>query len=1604
MKKELLATALAFCVMSSANAYTPKTIETDTNLTYQFGIYDPSDKPIEDDGDVLYSPFAIPDSYLSPLYETAKTWADIIYSGNKAKSTVKYNVFSFNEYNASAASIQANTKKGDIISPYKISLVNAAINGYEIIEDADTKKFPHDGLILFGLGITEEHPGWAQYTGKHALYKGEISDLYTVMEHEIMHSLGLSDAITQYHEAKGDKKYYFSRGINDNLALLDKDFRVYTGTTEIVPQKGMVLGKYDPAAPKAGTFDPITFSPYYVGKETMKVLSTGKDPGDTPQEAIMKSGGLKNYSSAYDTKNPDYSSCPIVYGLPMHPTDLELDDFDYEAEDAFDMSHIELRNSFMSHQSYRNWLIPMEAELSVLKDLGYDIDLRKYFGKSYYMNGVTDTFEGYSEWNGTNYTGEASKIDQGVGLHIYGDNNTITQTGNINTKGTGAFGVRIDGSNNTYTLNSGKSITTRGKENIGLGVTWGENHTINIASGAAIIADNNTSKDGIGIGFDFGDSIFGSTSITRGSYINYSGFSSMSSKPVVETDTPLISELNLAGSVTGSKAAIYIADNAHVKDINLLDGATINGDIISEWNSVKAGLAADVQRKDSTGKWKSVDPRDVSQIYFTDINIKSGNEIDITGSINGNNGIYNTLKLNNAGTLNIGGDLRLYSAENTGKINITGNSVLSLQSNQLTDSGSSGIIDVADDKTLTLMNSTDSTLNIDNTISLNDNSVLSTLNDIANTTQIDQIEINYTNPATKSKIAFDWGDTITATITGTDANVYAVNVPTKVHLSTGSEFTLFGSNTLTLNGLDDAFAAYINGGKYQLEQAGAKIKVSDTPIASGFINDAVKDTSTIPTIVYEVTDGETFHATATDADRTIQNTNFTIQGNGKTITAGSGAKGIIIDNNSYVRAQSTTFSGFSADATGAIDNQGELALDNVIFDNTNTVALHNEAGGTIDATDSRFDSEIVNDGTLNIDFKALKKAVYNEISGAGTTNVNVDDTNSVNWKVTNGITQTSGVIFNGSGHLNLSGGTINANITNNMTGNTLTIVDNKVVGDIINTGAASHLELQAGASVSGIIKNDGTVSITGGDRINAQQITENITGMSGTVRIEAPNDFTVNKPISNNNLVLDTGHKVYFTNPSTSISTSNLEIKDATINLQNGTYDTLSLQTLKVKNVDAKILMDAEVVSESMDKLYVTAVSNSLDDTIVIETNMPTQLRKEAGTTRKFTLSPISDSVLSSVQSKLAKSLDVKLPKRVEGPVFKYNTSYNSTTGLISVTAPNSGKYSDYSPSAFVAPVASQVGFMNQLNNYTEAFVPLDNLMITPSNIRTTANDRNKYAANGVFVTYDPNQLPEENAGVWFNPYAAYDSVGLKGGPKAKDFSYGGLVGLDLGTKEYKNGWNGLYNIYAGYNGNHTRFDGQSMYYNGGVLGVTGVWYRKNFFTGLTANVGAGGVNASTTYGSEDFAMLTSGVASKTGYNWELFNGNFIIQSSMMMAYSFINTFDYTNTAGIRIKSDPLNAITLQPGLKFIGNTKSGWQPYAGVSMVWNILDRTHVKAQDVNLPNMSIKPYVQYGVGIKKSWGDSFTGYIQTMLRNGGRNGIALNLGLKWVLGKKNK
>lgn len=266
-----------------------------------------------------------------------------------------------------------------------------------------------------------------------------------------------------------------------------------------------------------------------------------------------------------------------VNGLPVNG---------WEAGQA-ELSHIELQNSLMSHQNWRNWNTFMEAELAVLQDFGFDIDRRDWFGYSVYNSDITfvNTNPYYARnEDGTGWIdGVANDNPWGVGLHIYGRRNDITQAADILTQGDYALGIRVDGSNNTLRIAPNVQVRSDGDYGYALAVTYGKNHHEvhqgTLAAGGAY---------GVGAMFSFGDNELGDVNEQRGSFIyltsGYNGTMDNLYSSSIGLDGALVSSFDVSGTLSGSLAAIYIDDSALVSHINILNGASLSGDIVSLWN------------------------------------------------------------------------------------------------------------------------------------------------------------------------------------------------------------------------------------------------------------------------------------------------------------------------------------------------------------------------------------------------------------------------------------------------------------------------------------------------------------------------------------------------------------------------------------------------------------------------------------------------------------------------------------------------------------------------------------------------------------------------------------------------------------------------------------------------------------------------------------------------------------------------------------------------------------------------------------------------------------------------------------------------------------
>lgn len=443
-----------------------------------------------------------------------------------------------------------------------------------------------------------------------------------------------------------------------------------------------------------------------------------------------------------------------------------------------------------------------------------------------------------------------------------------------------------------------------------------------------------------------------------------------------------------------------------------------------------------------------------------------------------------------------------------------------------------------------------------------------------------------------------------------------------------------------------------------------------------------------------------------------------------------------------------------------------------------------------------------------------------------------------------------------------------------------------------------------------------------------------------------------------------------------------LNFNGGALDLMNGAVNTINLAALQI-SADSRLFVDVDLANKTIDKFSapVTVLGGKLN---VAGMQILSETSREETEINFTSDAALKGNVTTSVTE-------------VASPVYKYQVEYLSGSGNFKFVR------SSFNPAVFSSAVAMQGSYLSQLANYDVAMGNLDQQMLMTKEQRFAWKYGNKYAANDQTnpQVYSPLFTREQQSGVWFRPYTTFERVDLFNGPEVSNVMYGTLVGGDSPMMELGNDWDAQYSAYVGYNGSHQAFVGNSIYQNGGLVGLTGALYKGNFFQALTANVGASVANIDTSFGKNDLTMLSTGIASKTGYNWELAKGKFIIQPSWQMSYTFVSPMNNYSMGNVRIKNDSLHAIQLAPGLKFIGNLPHGWQPYINLRMLWNIIDDTKVKANNVNLPETSVKPYFEYGLGLQKTVGETFTGFGQMMFRNGGRTGVAFTLGFRWALGK---
>lgn len=582
-------------------------------------------------------------------------WAEIIGPGANMNQPVQYFVGTYDVQNADAESV--SMLNGEILSSpnflREIIQSGKTLKTFSNLTDDNEIAEILNGEVAFGfirigknLGIDDKDGnfGWANYPYfaypiAQAMRNIEITP---VMFHEIGHSLGFLSMrdvnpfdMTIIDDDKTEHEIFiFNKDADDpksfNAHLRNKfGKKVEAGMWILTPE----------------IFESDEFKKLYKEKSDGKILNDNEVflVDDTYMgEKVKRNGKVylyfegENVSDALDGKTFERADGTKISGIPINLWE------EYQPE----FSHSDLSRSMMSHHNYRSYNNFMEAELAVLQDLGYKIDRKNFYGKSVYRDNLTFVNDNiFSARENGKYIDGYNTSTLGVGLHVYGSNNNIIQRGNIFTKGYGAVGIRVDGLKNKITLDKNSEIHSDGDYGTGILIAYGKNHEVNVDGTVTAYG-----LHGDAVHFDFGANSMGANTEYRGSFIRYIRRLSEGQPAIVKNvglneivigdedfsftdfengdfDDAMADTLNVSGKLFADSSkegrAIYVEEEAFVKNININSGAEINGDIVSDWKKFNAEEYGIFDKETKIKYRVEVDDKDGKPIYDSKGNKKT---------------------------------------------------------------------------------------------------------------------------------------------------------------------------------------------------------------------------------------------------------------------------------------------------------------------------------------------------------------------------------------------------------------------------------------------------------------------------------------------------------------------------------------------------------------------------------------------------------------------------------------------------------------------------------------------------------------------------------------------------------------------------------------------------------------------------------------------------------------------------------------------------------------------------------------------------------------------------------------------------------------------
>lgn len=327
--------------------------------------------------------------------------------------------------------------------------------------------------------------------------------------------------------------------------------------------------------------------------------------------------------------------------------------------------------------------------------------------------------------------------------------------------------------------------------------------------------------------------------------------------------------------------------------------------------------------------------------------------------------------------------------------------------------------------------------------------------------------------------------------------------------------------------------------------------------------------------------------------------------------------------------------------------------------------------------------------------------------------------------------------------------------------------------------------------------------------------TDTLTEVSVTPELKITGDSSSVVQLNNNIENLDislSGTNLHLGARDNVLDGNNIDLQSGTLSMVNNQVGVASLNNVTLSG-NTNFVADVDLANEQMDRITANTYGTHNGNLNVVGMNLLSDSTKDV-TEIYFAQPGLKDNVVNGMPANGGYNLPSSAQTTFYTPIYKYNAIYDNrddggyfmftkgdkiltANGGGGTTITPTGNPSDaFNPSVLAPSVASQAGAnatMNQTFNY--AFQNSDNFMTIPYLERVAIKTANRYALSPTgdatdVGTFSPLfNAQNETSSAWVKPYASFENIPLKNGPKVSNITYGTLVGFDTPIKSIKHGW-----------------------------------------------------------------------------------------------------------------------------------------------------------------------------------------------------------------------